>query len=160
LLGRVAANGSRELFLLVTIVIALGMAAAAHWAGLSFALGAFLAGIIVSESEFSGQVAAQIDPIRDFFATIFFVAVGMLLEPGVFVEHAGIVLLIIAFAVVGKIVVTGGALLASGVDHWTATRASIVLGQMGEFSFVLAGVGLSKGVIDDQQYGVILAAAI
>ena len=82
LLYAVARTGSRELFLLTVVLIALGTALASHEAGLSFALGAFLAGIVVSESEFDSQVLAEIIPLRDLFATLFFVAVGMLLEPG------------------------------------------------------------------------------
>jgi CPA2 family monovalent cation:H+ antiporter-2 len=160
ILGRVAETGSRELFLLTIVVIALGTAAVAHEAGLSFALGAFLAGMVVSESEYDAQVAAQIAPLRDLFATLFFVAVGMLLEPRVITDHLGEVVLFVAALVIGKMIITGGALLASGVDHWTATRTAIVLAQMGEFSFVLAGVGMAKGIIDDEQYGLILTAAL
>lgn len=159
-LERVAETGSRELFLLTIVVIALGTAAVAHEAGLSFALGAFLAGMVVSESEYDAQVAAQMAPLRDLFATLFFVAVGMLLEPRVITEHLGEVLLFVAALVVGKMLVTGGALLASGVDHWTATKTAIVLAQMGEFSFVLAGVGMAKGIVDEEQYGLILTAAL
>ena len=142
------------------MVIALGTAAIAHEAGLSFALGAFLAGMVVSDSEFDAQVAAQIAPLRDLFATLFFVAVGMLLEPNVILDEWGVLLLMTGALVFGKMVITGGALLASGVDHWTATRAAIVLAQMGEFSFVLAGVGLADAIIDDDQYGLILTAAL
>jgi CPA2 family monovalent cation:H+ antiporter-2 len=160
LLEFVAATGSRELFLLTIVVIALGTAAMAHEAGLSFALGAFLAGMVVSESEYDAQVAAQIAPLRDLFATLFFVAVGMLLEPQVIRDHLGAVLLLVGALVVGKMIITGGALLASGVDHWTATRSAIVLAQMGEFSFVLAGVGVADQIIDAEQYGLILTAAL
>jgi CPA2 family monovalent cation:H+ antiporter-2 len=159
-LGRIANTGSRELFLLTVVVIALGTATLAHEAGLSFALGAFLAGMVVSESEYDAQVAAQIAPLRDLFATLFFVAVGMLLEPSVIADDLGTALLLIATLVFGKMLITGGALLASGVDHWTATRAAIVLAQMGEFSFVLAGVGFAEEIIGDDQYGLILTAAI
>lgn len=159
-LGRIAQTGSRELFLLTIVVIALGTAAIAHEAGLSFALGAFLAGLVVSESEFDAQVSAQIAPLRDLFATLFFVAVGMLIEPDVVVDQFGTVLLLVASLVIGKLLVMGGALLASGIDHWTATRTAIVLAQMGEFSFVLAGVGLADGIIGDGQYGLILTAAL
>lgn len=160
LLERVAGDGERELFLLAVVVIALGTAAAAHAAGLSFALGAFLAGIIVSESEFSEQVAARIEPIRDLFSTLFFVAVGMLIEPRVIADNLESIALMVAALVVGKILLTGGALLAGGVDHWTATRTAILLGQMGEFSFVLAAAGVAAGIIDDRQNGLILSAAL
>jgi CPA2 family monovalent cation:H+ antiporter-2 len=156
----VARTGSRELFLLTIVLIALGTSVAAHEAGLSFALGAFLAGIVVSESEFDSQVLAEIIPLRDLFATLFFVAVGMLLDPDFVLDHAGTVVLLVAVLVVGKLIITGGAYLAAGVDHRTATLAAILLAQMGEFSFVLAGVGLEDHIIDEDQYGLILATAL
>jgi CPA2 family monovalent cation:H+ antiporter-2 len=160
LLFVVARTGSRELFLLTIVLIALGTALAAHEAGLSLALGAFLAGIVVSESEFDSQVLAEIVPLRDLFATLFFVAVGMLLDPDFVVHHAGTVVLLIAILVAGKLMITGGAMLTAGVDHRTAALAAILLAQMGEFSFVLAGVGLDQHIIDDDQYGLLLAAAL
>lgn len=160
ILGRVVSTGSKELFLLTVVVIALGTAAAAHEAGLSFALGAFLAGIVVSESDYDVQVSAQFAPLRDLFATLFFIAVGMLLEPQIIFDNLGIVLLLIVTLVIGKMLLIGGALLATGVDHWTSTRTAIVLAQMGEFSFVLAGVALAENIIDNDQYGLILTAAL
>jgi CPA2 family monovalent cation:H+ antiporter-2 len=159
-LYRVARGGSRELFLLAVVLIALGTAVASHEAGLSFALGAFLAGLVVSESEFDSQVLAEVVPLRDLFATLFFVAVGMLLEPRFIFEHAGAVLVAVAVLAIGKLLITGGALLLAGVDHRSATLAAALMAQMGEFSFVLAGVGLSDGVIDRDEYGLILAAAL
>ena len=156
----VARSGSRELFLLAVVLIALGTALASHEVGLSFALGAFLAGIVVSESEFDSHVLAEIVPLRDLFATLFFVALGMLLEPRFVVDHPGAVFGAIGALVIGKLLIGGGAFLAAGVDHRTATLAAALMAQMGEFSFVLAGVGLSDGVIDREQYGLILAAAL
>ena len=160
ILGRVVSTGSKELFLLTVVVIALGTAAAAHEAGLSFALGAFLAGIVVSESDYDVQVSAQFAPLRDLFATLFFIAVGMLLEPQIIFDNLGVVLLLIVALVIVKMILIGGALLATGVDHWTSTRTAIVLAQMGEFSFVLAGVALAEAIIDNDQYGLILTAAL
>ena len=160
LLFLVAKTGSRELFLLSIVLIALGTAVAAHEAGLSFALGAFLAGIVVSESEFESQVLAEIIPLRDLFATLFFVAVGMLIDPGFVLDHALTVALLVVVLVVGKGIVTGAAYLIAGVDHRTATLAAILLAQMGEFSFVLAGVGLKDHIITEEEYGLILAAAL
>ena len=156
----VAGTGSRELFLMVVVVIALGTGLASEAAGLSFALGAFLAGIVVSTSEFDGQVLAEIIPLRDLFATIFFVAVGMLLSPAFLVGHLGVVVLLVAAAVVGKLLIAGAALLAAGVDPRTATLSAAVLAQMGEFSFVLAGIGVANGILNNDQYGLILAIAL
>ena len=156
----VARTESRELFLVTVVLIALGTALASHEAGLSLALGAFLAGLVVSESEFDSQVLAEIIPLRDLFATLFFVAVGMLIEPEFIAGHAVPVLGLVGALVLGKLIITGGALLAAGVDHRTATLAALLLAQMGEFSFVLAGVGLADGVIARDQYGLILAVAL
>ncbi len=160
LLYAVAQTESRELFLLTVVLIALGTALASHEAGLSLALGAFLAGLVVSESEFDSQVLAEIIPLRDLFATLFFVSVGMLLDPGFLADNFVEVLALIVTLVIGKMLITGGALLAASVEHSTATFAAILLAQMGEFSFVLAGVGQSDGIINEDQYGMILAIAL
>ena len=160
LLRLVAATGSRELFMLTVVAIALGVALAIHAAGLSLGLGAFLAGIVVSESEFEEQVLADIIPVRDLFATLFFVAVGMLIDPLLLMAEWRTVLVLASVLVIGKLLITGGALLAAGVDHRTATLAAVVMAQMGEFSFVLAGAGLDQALIDRGQYGVILSVAL
>ena len=156
----VAKTESRELFLLTIVLIALGTAYASHEAGLSLALGAFLAGLVVSESEFGSQVLAEIIPVRDLFATLFFVSLGMLIEPASILEDLWVVAALAAVLVVGKTIIAGGAYLAAGVDHRTATLASLTMAQIGEFSFVVAGVGLSEAIIDRDQYGVILEVAL
>ena len=156
----VARTGSRELFLLILVLIALGTGLVSHAAGLSFALGAFLAGLVVSESEFDTQVLAEIVPFRDLFSSLFFVSVGMLVDPGFLLAHLGLVLGLVAALVLGKLLIIGGALLAAGVDHRTATLAAALMAQMGEFSFILAGVGLAGGIIVGDQYGLILAVAL
>jgi len=160
LLYVVARTGSRELFLLTVVLIAIGTALASNEAGLSFALGAFLAGIVVSESEFESQVLAEIIPFRDLFSTIFFVAVGMLLDPDFLLDQIGLVLGLVAALVLGKLLIVGGAFLAAGVAPRVAVLAAALMAQIGEFSFVLAGVGLANAIIDDDQYGLILAAAL
>ena len=160
LLRVVARAGSRELFMLTIVAIALGVALATHAAGLSLGLGAFLAGIVVSESDFEEQVLADIIPIRDIFATLFFVAVGMLIDPALLITQWQLVLGFAFVLVAGKLVITGGALLAAGVDHRTATLAAVVMAQMGEFSFVLASSGLEHGLIALEEYGTILSVAV
>lgn len=155
-----ALAGSRELFMLAVVAIALGVALATHAAGLSLGLGAFLAGLVVSESEFEEQVLADIIPIRDIFATLFFVAVGMLIDPALLLAQWRLVLALAALLIVGKLLITGGAFLAAGVDHRTATLAAVVMAQIGEFSFVLAGSGLEHDLIDLEQYGTILSIAL
>jgi len=156
----VARFESRELFLVTIVFVALGTALLSEMAGLSLALGAFLAGLVVSESEFDSQVLTEVIPLRDLFATLFFVSVGMLLEPWYVIDHAWLVLGLLATLVVGKLLITGGALLAAGANYRTATYSASLLSQMGEFSFVLASVGLVAGIVDRDQYGLILAVAL
>jgi CPA2 family monovalent cation:H+ antiporter-2 len=155
-----AQSGSRELFIMAVVVIALGTGLASQQAGLSFALGAFLAGIVVAESEFEGQVLAQIIPLRDLFASVFFVAVGMMVDPPFLLAHIGIVLTMVAALVVGKLLVTIIAMMVAGVETRTAALAGTVLAQMGEFSFVLAGLGVTWGIITGDQYGLMLSVAL
>jgi CPA2 family monovalent cation:H+ antiporter-2 len=88
------------------------------------------------------------------------VALGMLVDPAFLLTHASLVIALIGVLVIGKLLITGGALLAAGVDHHTATVTAALMAQMGEFSFVLAGVGLASGIVDDDQYGLILATAL
>lgn len=156
----VAGSGSRELFLLSVVVIALGTAVASHAAGLSLALGAFLAGLVVSESEFDSQVLTEIIPLRDLFATLFFVALGMLIEPRILAGQAGLILVLVAVLVVGKFVIGTGAFLVGGLEPRAATLAAIGMAQIGEFSFVLAGAGLGLEIIARSQYSLILAVAL
>jgi monovalent cation:H+ antiporter-2, CPA2 family len=160
LLRVVALSGSRELFMLTVVAIALGVALATHAVGLSLGLGAFLAGIVVSETDFEEQVLADIIPIRDIFATLFFVAVGMLIDPFTLLAQWQLVLGLALVLVVGKLLIIGGALLAAGVDHRTSTLAAVFMAQMGEFSFVLAGSGFEHGLIDIGKYGTILSVAL
>lgn len=159
LLDTVAKAESRELFLLIVVLIALGTALASQWAGLSLALGAFLAGLVVSESEYDRQVLSEIIPLRDLFATLFFVSIGMLVDPSYITSHLPQVAAFTAALVIGKSLIIGGALLTAGVNHTTATLVAIFMAQMGEFSFVLAGAGNAKSIIDDDQFGVIMATA-
>ena len=155
-----ARSGSRELFIMAVVVIALGTGLASQQAGLSFALGAFLAGIVVAESEFEGQVLAQIIPLRDLFASVFFVAVGMMVDPPFLLSHVGIVLAMVAALVAGKLLLTTFAMMLAGVDARSAALVGAVLAQMGEFSFVLAGLGVTWGIITGDQYGLILSVAL
>ena len=155
-----AHTGSRELFLLVVVGVALGVALATHVAGLSLGLGAFLAGVVVSESEYEERVLADIMPVRDLFATLFFLSVGMLIDPFVLLANWKIALGLTLTLIVGKLLITGGAFLAAGLDHRTATLAAIVMAQIGEFSFVLAGSGFEHELIDLGQYGTILSVAL
>ena len=156
----VARTGSRELFLLTIVVIALGTAYLSQEAGLSFALGAFLAGLVVSESEFDAHVLAEIIPLRDVFSTLFFVSLGMLLEPMLFLEYPGVLTWVVLALVAGKALAAGAGFLVSGVGPVVATRAALLSAQIGEFSFVLASIGLGDGIFDQEQYSLVLGIAL
>jgi len=160
LLYQVARTGSRELFIVAIVLIALGTALASEKAGLSLALGAFLAGLVVSESEFDAQVLSEVIPLRDLFASLFFVSIGMLLDPWFVLDHLPLVLGLLTTLVAGKLLITGGALLAAGVNYRTTARTSVLLAQMGEFGFVLAALGMADGIIDQDHYETILAVAL
>jgi CPA2 family monovalent cation:H+ antiporter-2 len=160
LLFRIAGTGSRELFLLAVLSLALGLAAGSFLLGLSLAFGAFLAGLVVSESEFSYQTLAEVLPLREVFATIFFVAMGMLIEPAVLVDDPARVAAIVAALVVGKLLLTALPVAFLGYPARTAVLVGLALAQAGEFSFVLARVGVDEGIISDDLNSAILMAAL
>ena len=161
LLLRIAYTRSRELFILAVVALALGTAfGAAELFGVSLALGAFLAGVIISESDVSHQVGADIIPFRDIFSVLFFVSVGMLVDPAYVLANIGQVLALTALVVVGKAVIT---LLLSFVLPGSGRTLVVVaagLSQIGEFSFIVGQAGVSLGVLSQPQYGLILAAAV
>ena len=161
LLQRIAFTQSRELFILVILTVSLGTAlGAATIFGVSLALGAFLAGVVVSESPLSHQVSVDVLPFQEAFAVIFFVSVGMLVNPIDLVANAGQVLALTALIVLGK------AGLAAGIGFFfphparTALVVAAGLSQIGEFSFIVGQAGLGLGLIDADQYGLILAGAL
>ena len=160
LLAWVTRMGVRELFLLTVVAIAVVMAVLGHLVGISFALGAFIGGLVVSESEFSSEVLDEIIPIRDIFSTLFFVSIGMLMEPAFLASHSLEITLLVATIVIGKFVISSVLVRLLGYDMENALRVGLLLAQIGEFSFVLAGVGLASGTIDEELYGLILAAAL
>jgi CPA2 family monovalent cation:H+ antiporter-2 len=127
---------------------------------LSFALGAFLAGLVVSESDFDAQVLAEIIPLRDLFSTLFFVSLGMLLDVALFTHHPVQVAVVALVLVAGKAIISSASFLVANVNPVTATMAGLLTAQIGEFSFVLAGVGLDDHILSQQQYSLILAIAL
>lgn len=159
-LYRVARTQSRELFLLTVVAIALGTALACHYAGLSLALGAFLAGLIVSESEFDAQVLAQVIPLRDLFSTLFFVSLGMLMQFRVITEDPWGFVVVAALLVAGKSAFGVVAFVSTRINPTVAATAGLLTAQIGEFSFVLAGEGLSSHIIDSSQYALIIGVAL
>jgi len=157
----VAVSRSRELFVLVALTAALGIAlASAALFGVSLALGAFVAGVVVSESPFSHQVNADLLPFREAFAVLFFVSVGMLVNPGYLLAHWGQVAALAALIVVGKSVFAALIAFAFPYPARTALVVAAGLSQIGEFSFVVGQSGLALGLLDDTQYSLILASAI
>lgn len=161
LLTQIAHTRSRELFILAVVALALGTAFTAYELfGVSLALGAFLAGVVVGESDISHQVGAEIVPFRDVFTVLFFVSVGMLVNPDVVRANVGHVLALTGLIVIGKGVLTlllGLVLPASGR---TLIVVAAGLSQIGEFSFIVGQAGVSLELISQDQYGLILAGAL
>jgi CPA2 family monovalent cation:H+ antiporter-2 len=161
ILERVAGTGSRELFTLCVLAIALGVAfGSAELFGVSFALGAFFAGLILSESEFSHQAANETLPLRDAFAVLFFVSVGMLFDPTILVDQPMHVFATSALVIVGNVVVAGSIARLLGKDASTSSLLAVSLSQIGEFSFILATLGVSLDLLPSEGQDLILAAAI
>ncbi|HEU4323205.1 MAG TPA: cation:proton antiporter [Roseiflexaceae bacterium] len=161
LLTQIAHTRSRELFILAVVALALGTAlGAAELFGVSLALGAFLAGVVIGESDVSHQVGAEVLPFREIFAVLFFVSVGMLVDPATLWANAGQVLALTALIVGGKALTTllmGAVLPASGR---TMLVVAAGLSQIGEFSFIVGQAGVALDVLSQEQYGLILAAAV
>ncbi len=161
ILHYVAHTGSRELFRLSVFVIALGTAfAAASLFDVSFALGAFFAGMVLSESALSQQAAQETLPLRDAFAVLFFVSVGMLFDPSVIVEAPLAVLATLAIIIVGKSAAAFGIMQLAGYSAPTALTISASLAQIGEFSFILANLGVALALLPVEGRDLILAGAI
>ncbi len=160
ILGIVARTGSRELFILSVIAGALGIATGAAAFGLSVALGAFVAGVVISETETSHQAAADVLPLREAFAVLFFVSVGMLIDPGILRENAGILVAMVALVVIGKALVAVFVTAAFPYPARTGLVVAAGLAQCGEFSFIVAQEGLQLELIDATTYNVILAASV
>jgi CPA2 family monovalent cation:H+ antiporter-2 len=151
---------SPETLLVASVGLCFAFALLAERAGYSVALGAFLAGSLVAESGRGKHVGVLITPLRDLFAAIFFVSVGSLVDPAAVVDSGYAVLVFVAIIVVGKIVgVTVGAFL-SGFDLSTALKAGMTMTQIGEFSFIIAGVGVASGAIDPALYGIAVTVSV
>ncbi|MFJ5367854.1 YbaL family putative K(+) efflux transporter [Bosea sp. CER48] len=157
----VAHTGSRELFRLAVLAVALGVAySSATLFGVSFALGAFFAGMILSESPLSQRAAEETLPLRDAFAVLFFVSVGMLFDPGIILRAPGPLIATLAIILIGKSVAAWLIVRAFGRSNSVALTISASLAQIGEFSFILAGLGTALGILPAQGRDLILAGAI
>lgn len=160
LMALIAGWNSRELFLLSVTAIGLGVGYGTYLFGLSFAFGAFVAGMVLSESDYSHQALSDIIPLRDVFGLLFFVSAGMLLDPAFLLANLGTILLVVALVVVGKGLIFG--LLASLFRYGNVVPLAVGLGmfQVGEFSFVLARVGLNSGSISPDLYSLVLSITL
>jgi len=160
LLRRILSWGTHELFLVAVVAIGVGVGAAMHAAGFSFALGAFVAGLILSESEFSHQALSDVVPLRDIFGLLFFVSVGMLFDPAYLLANAGLILSAVAAVFAGKALITGWITRAFGYWNMAPWIVGLGLAQIGEFSFVLAREGARGGAISKASYDLALTVTV
>ena len=160
LMTHIARLGSRELFLLSITAIGLGVGYVTYLSGLSFAFGAFVAGMVLSESDYGHQALSDIIPLRDLFGLLFFSSVGMLFDPKFLLVHFREVILLVATVSIGKGLIFG--LISRAFNYRNVIPLAVGLGlfQVGEFSFVLARIGLSTGSIDKDLYALVLTTAI
>jgi CPA2 family monovalent cation:H+ antiporter-2 len=150
----------RETTLVATIGICFAIALLAKSLGYSAALGAFLAGSLVAESRVERSIERLVEPVRDMFAAIFFVSVGMMMDPGAIARDPGAILFLTLLVVLGKVVTVSIGAFLSGLGLRTAIQAGMSLAQIGEFSFILAGLGLSLGVVNESLFTIAVAVSL
>ncbi|ADN35938.1 sodium/hydrogen exchanger [Methanolacinia petrolearia DSM 11571] len=160
LLIRVAAVRNNELFIITIVVICFGIAWLMSLNGVSLALGAFLAGIAISESEYSHEVVGQIMPIRDILTSFFFVSIGMMVSLSFLGSHLVMVVLLAAAVIVGKSLINFVSIKATGADSGAAFMSAVGISQIGEFSFIIGSTGLVAGIITNDFYQIFLAISI
>lgn len=160
LLEHIVRSRSRELFLLTVIALCLGIAWLTSLTGLSLALGAFIAGLVISESEYSHQAVAEVLPFRDSFNSLFFVSVGMLMDVRVVMAHPVLVVALVGAVLAGKFLTGALPALAMGYPPRTAVLTGVALAQVGEFSFILAQEGQRTGLLAGEPYQVFLAVSV
>jgi CPA2 family monovalent cation:H+ antiporter-2 len=156
LIQHIAATESSELFLLTVVALCLGVAWVTSQLGLSIAMGAFVAGLMISEIDYADQALGKILPLRDTFACLFFASIGMLIDPTLILNNLGTILELVALIMVGKALVILPIVLGFGYSLNTAVKTSFGLNQIGEFSFVLALGGLEMGLITENRYSLLL----
>ncbi|BBD08873.1 cation:proton antiporter [Desulfovibrio ferrophilus] len=160
LLERIARAGSRELFLLSTCTIGLGIGYATHLTGLSFAFGAFVAGMVLSESDYAYQILSNVLPLRDLFGLLFFASVGMMLNPVVLFANLGTVLLLVGAIMLVKGLIFAGIARIFRYGNVVPLAMGLGMSQIGELSFLLAGTGLAVGGLNQNQFALILAVTV
>jgi CPA2 family monovalent cation:H+ antiporter-2 len=160
LLAQVAHLASRELFVIAVAVVAIGTAFAANAVGVSVALGAFVAGLALADSDLAASALGAIGPMRELFATFFFVSIGILLLPASVLAALPVVLLLLALITLGKALPIGALVWAAGQRPSIAARAGGLVGQSGEFSFVLASAGLGLGAVSGDTFSLAMGAVV
>jgi len=160
LLEHIVRSRSRELFLLTIIVLCLGIAWLTSLGGLSLALGAFIAGLVISESEYSHQAMAEVLPFRDSFNSLFFVSIGMLMNLRVLFDHPLLVTGLLLTILLVKFVTAAGASLSVGIPPRSAIMVGVAVAQVGEFSFLLAQQGQDQGLLRGDPYQIFLAVSV
>lgn len=160
ILEHIVRSRSRELFLLTIIVMCLGIAWLTSLSGLSLALGAFIAGLVISESEYSHQAMAEVLPFRDSFNSLFFVSIGILMDWRILLQYPGIVTGLLLVVLLIKFVSGAGAVLAASMPPRAAIMTGIALAQVGEFSFILAQVGQEHGLLAGTPYQIFLTVSV
>lgn len=160
LFGHLVRLRSKEVFIIFVVLVSLGTAWLTSQFGLSMALGAFIAGVVLSESEYSHQIVADIMPFRDVFNSIFFISIGMLLSVGFLASNLGSVLLLLGGVIIGKALVVIVISRLLGLSLRIAIMVGVGLAQIGEFSFILAKSGVDQGLIGGDDYQRFLAASI
>jgi CPA2 family monovalent cation:H+ antiporter-2 len=156
----VARTRSPELFLLVVLAIAIGTSALTQAAGLSLALGAFLAGLLLNESDYAHETLARVLSLRDAFVALFFVTLGALIDPRVALSNLSLLGVMIGLVLGGKLVLWTAVVLLFGYPVWTALLVGVGLTQIGEFSFLLVQAARSAGLVDADVYNATLATAL
>lgn len=160
LLHHIVRLRSPEVFIIFIVLVSLGTSWVTAQFGLSLALGAFIAGLVLSESEYSHQIVADVLPFRDVFNSIFFISIGMLLSTGFLVTHVSAVMAWVVVSIVGKAIIVALAVRLLGNSLRVSSMTAVGLAQIGEFSFILAKVGVGQGLLTDADYQTFLAAAI
>ncbi|HAF00965.1 MAG TPA: potassium transporter [Methylophilaceae bacterium] len=156
----VAKQRSRELFVLNVLMVTLLLSSATHAAGLSFALGAFIAGMLISETRYRYQVESDISPFRDILLGLFFISVGMLLDVGSLIDHMGLIVVMLIVFMLLKAIVIALLIKFFGFELGVGIRTGIILAQAGEFSFVILALAMSRGLVSGHALQIILAVCL
>ncbi len=156
----IAMTRSQELFLMSLLLICLAVAMLTHQLGMSLAFGAFLAGLMISDTEYSHSAFGNLIPFKDVFTSFFFVSIGMLLDLGFVADNPWLVVGAVILVIILKTIIAGGTAFALGHTFFGTVVVGLSLAQVGEFSFILAGVGLTNGIITSHHYQLFLAVAI